>query len=107
MKRRYTRPLATLAVIALFLAFGGLDATRWAVARWRASLQPPTADQLQRAAPEPVPLRAALPERMRGKMWLSDPPRPAAVGIVLGSILISSVLAMYFTGRSTERTRVE
>jgi hypothetical protein len=101
MKRRYTRLVATVGAVALFLAFGGLDFTRWAIARWRASLQPPTVEQIQRAVPDTVPLRASLPP-IRGKMWLSDPPRPLTVSVVLASILASTVLAMYVTGRPTK-----
>ena len=100
MTRRALRIVAILAAVAAFVAFGGLDALRWAHARWRASLEPPTADQVQRALPEPAPLRASLSrEAVRGKMWLSDPPRPATVAVVLASILAATVTAMFVTGR--------
>ena len=102
MKRRYTRLVAVLGAIAVFLAFGGIDLLKEAQARWRAYLQPPTVEQVQRAPDPPPALRAALPrEAVRGKMWLSDPPRPVTVAIVLVSIVTGTLLAMYFTGRSS------
>jgi hypothetical protein len=100
MTSRTVRVFAVLAAVAAFVAFGGLDAFRWARARWRASLEPPTAEQVQRALPEPPPLRASLSrEAARGKMWLSDPPRPATVSLVLTSILAGTVTLMFLTGR--------
>ena len=78
MSRASRRILIVLVVIGAFYSFGGLDALRWARARWRASLQPPTADQLRAAPDTVVPLRASLPpSAVRGRMWLSDPPRPS------------------------------
>jgi RsiW-degrading membrane proteinase PrsW (M82 family) len=100
MTRRAVRLVAAFAAVAAFVAFGGLDALRWAHARWRASLEPPTVEQVQRALPEPTPLRASLSrEAVRGKMWLSDPPRPMAVAVVLASILTGTVALMFVTGR--------
>ena len=101
MKRWRRRSIYTGLGLALFYMIGGLDAYRWARSRIRAALQPPTAEQLARTTPEPPPpLRAALPpEAVRGKMWLSDPPRPASVAVVLTSIVFCTVLAMYVTGR--------
>ena len=91
----------TLVGLAFFYMVDGMDAYRWARARIRAALQPPTIQQLARSTPEPPPpLRATLPpEAVRGKMWLSDPPRPTSVAIVLTSIVCCTVLAMYLTGR--------
>jgi hypothetical protein len=100
MTSRNVRLFAIVAAVGAFLALGGLDALRWARVRWRASLEPPTADQVQRALPEPPPLRASLSrEAARGKMWLSDPPRPATVSLVLVSILAATVTLMFLTGR--------
>ena len=102
MTRGWRRALIYAGVaFAMFYMVGGMDAYRWARARIRAALQPPTAEQLARTTPEPpVPLRATLPpEAVRGKMWLSEPPQPLSVAIVLASIVCCSVLGMYFTGR--------
>ena len=103
---RWLRRLAVAAFIlgVVYLA-GGSDGYRWLRARIRAALQPPTADQMQRAPVDTaVPLRATLPpEAVRGRMWLSDPPRPLAVAVVLTSIITSAFLMMFFTGRSAPR----
>jgi hypothetical protein len=100
MSRASRRILIVLVVIGAFYSFGGLDALRWARARWRASLQPPTADQLRAVPDTVVPLRAALPPAaVRSRMWLSDPPRPVTIGVVLTAILASAVIAMFVTGR--------
>ena len=101
MKRSWRRGLIYAGVgLALLYMVGGLDAYRWARARIRSALQPPTPEQMARVTPEPVPLRATLPpEAMRGKMWLSDPPRPTSVAIVLTLIVLCTVGAMYVTGK--------
>jgi hypothetical protein len=100
MSRASRRILIALVVLGGFYSFGGLDAIRWARARWRASLQPPTPDQLRVATDTVVPLRASLPATaVRGKMWLSDPPRPVTIGVVLAAILAGAVIAMFITGR--------
>ena len=104
--RRITRQLLIASTaLAIFYMMGGSDAIRWARARWRASLQPPTADQLRAPVEPVVPLRATLPpEAVRGRMWLSDPPRPLTIAIVLTLILGGAVIAMYVTGRPAERS---
>jgi hypothetical protein len=98
--RALRRFLVAFFAIAVFYMIGGSDAIRWARARWRASLQPPSADDMRPPADPAVPLRATLPpEAVRGRMWLSDPPRPISIAVVLGSILLGAVIAMYVTGR--------
>src|ERR1700752_726800 len=100
MRRAARQLLIAFVVLAAFYMMGGSDAIRWARARWRASLQPQTADQLRAPADTAIPLRATLPpEAVRGKMWLSEPPRPVSIAIVLTSIIMSAVIAMYFSGR--------
>jgi hypothetical protein len=96
--------LAFVAV-ALFYMLGGSDAIRRLRARWRAFQQPPAIEQM-RAPVEPVaPLRATLPQEMvRGKMWLSDSPRPLSIAIVLTTIIMGAVGAMYVTGRPGRRS---
>lgn len=96
--------LIAFVAVAIFYMIGGKDAIRWARARWRASLQPPTAEQMVVVADTGIPLRATLPpEVVRGKMWLSDPPRPASIAIVLTAIILGAVIAMYATGRPERR----
>jgi hypothetical protein len=106
MKRVWRRGLFYLGLaLVLFYIVGGLDAYRWARMRIRVALQPPTAAQLARTTPEPPPpLRAALPpEAVRGRMWLSDPPKPTSIAIVLSSIVLCTIGAMYVTGRPPRR----
>jgi hypothetical protein len=104
MHRVARQVMIAFVALAAFYMMGGGDAIRWARARWRASLQPPTADQLRLPADTAIPLRAALPpEAVRGKMWLSEPPRPTSIAIVLTSIIIGAVAAMYYTGRPARR----
>src|SRR4051812_38451755 len=106
MKGSARNSIIVLVIAGLFFAGGGGDAARRMRTRWRAWLQPPTADQMQRALPDTgTPLQAALPpEAVRGKMWLAEPPRPVSVAVVLASIMASALLAMYFTGRSGSPT---
>lgn len=104
MSRIARQLLIAFLVLAAFYMLGGSGAIRLARARWRASLQPPTADQLRVPADTAIPLRATLPpEAVQGKMWLSEPPRPLTIAIVLTSILLGAVTAMYFTGRPERR----
>ena len=103
---RAVRPiLIGFFAIAVFYLLGGRDSIAWIRARWRAFQQPPTADQM-RAPVEPVaPLRASLPpEAVRGKMWLSEPPRPLSIALVLSAIMTIAVIAMYVTGRAAVRS---
>ena len=90
-------------MLALFLALGGLDALWWLGARWRTMMQPPpAAASIDGPVPDAEPLRAALPaERVRGRMWLAEPPRPFTVALVLAGIMTATVLAMFVTGRDT------
>jgi hypothetical protein len=101
MKARSRNSIIVLLFIGLFLGAGGSNGLRRVRARWRAWLQPPTADQMQRALPDTAAaLPAALPrERVRGKMWLANPPRPVSVAVLLASIIGGTLLTMYFTGR--------
>jgi hypothetical protein len=101
MKRGARNSIIGLMIVGLFLGAGGTGAVRRMRLRWRAWLQPPTADQIQRAQPDPTPLpQSTLPrERVRGKMWLADPPRPVSVAVVLATIIAGALLTMYFTGR--------
>lgn len=100
MKHGARNGIIILVLVAFFFASGGSGAVRRLRTRWRAWLQPPTADQIQRAPADTAPLRATLPpEAVRGKMWLADPPRPVSVAIVLSAILAGALLTMYFTGR--------
>jgi hypothetical protein len=103
---RVLRPiLIGFLVIAVFYLLGGRDSIVWIRARWRAFEQPPTADQMRLPADTVVPLRASLPrEAVRGKMWLSDPPRPISIALVLSAIMLSALTAMYVTGRSPVRS---
>ena len=103
---RVLRPiLIGFLAIALFYLLGGRSSIAWMRARWRAFQQPPTADQMRMPADTVVPLRASLPrEAVRGKMWLSDPPRPISIAVVLTAILVAAVTAMYVTGRSPVRS---
>lgn len=88
----------------MFYMVGGAGLIRTVRARWRASLQPPTADQMRAPVDTVVPLRATLPaEAIRGKMWLSDPPRPTSIAVVLTMIVLTAVCAMYVTGRPDRR----
>jgi len=102
MKRGTRSSVIFLVVAGLFFAAGGGDAVRRGRARWRAWLQPPTTEQIQRVVPDTgAPPRATLTrEAVHGKMWLADPPRPASVVVVLVSIIAATLAAMYFTGRS-------
>ena len=104
MSNALSRALLAFLVVALFYLMGGADAIRWARDKWRTSLQPPTADQMRIPADTVVPLRASLPpQAVRGKMWLSDPPRPVSITIVLTAILCGAVIVMYMTGRPDPR----
>lgn len=100
-------PPSAWAVVGLLLfilyAVGGVGGIRQVRSRIRAWLEPPTVEQVQRAGPDTVISRAAAPlrETVRGKVWLSDPPSPASIAIVLAAILSSAMLLMYFTGRSS------
>jgi hypothetical protein len=92
--------LIAFVAVAVFYMAGGREAIRSARARWRTSLQPPTADQMRLPVDTAVPLRASLPpDAVQGRTWLSDPPRPLSIAVVLTSILLSAVIAMYATGR--------
>lgn len=103
MSRLIRQLLIAFVTVAAFYMLGGSDAIRWARARWRASLQPPTAEQMRVPSDTLIPLKAALPpEAVRGKMWLSEPPRPLSIAIVLTVILASAVIAMYVTGRASD-----
>jgi hypothetical protein len=98
--KRARNGIIILVLVAFFFASGGNSAVRSLRARWRAWLQPPTADQIQRAPADTAPLRATLPpEAVRGKMWLAEPPRPASIALALVSIVAGALLTMYFTGR--------
>ena len=100
MSRLVRQLLIAFVAIGLFYLLGGSDTVRRVRARWRAFQQPPTADQMRAPADTAVPLRATLPrEAVRGKMWLSDPPRPASIAIVLTLILSGAVIAMLLTGK--------
>ena len=104
MRRVARQLLIGFVAVAAFYMMGGRDAIRWTRARWRASLQPPPADQLGVPADPAVPLRATLPpEAVRGKMWLSEPPRPLSIAIVITTIMVGAVIAMYYTGRPERR----
>jgi hypothetical protein len=106
MKRGVARAVGWIAFlgIVLYLA-GGVDGLRYIRARIKAAMEPPTADQMMRAPAEPPPsLPGGLPrEAVRGKLWLSDPPRPVRVAIVIPSIVAATMLVMYFTGRPRTR----
>lgn len=92
-------------VIAVFYLIGGRDSITWIRAKWRAFQQPPTADQMRAPVDPVVPLRASLPpEAVHGKMWLSDPPRPVSIAIVLAGIMLTAAIAMYVTGRAPVRS---
>src|SRR6185369_7577216 len=97
MGRASRQILIALVVLTAFYLLGGIDGARSLRARWRAWQQPPTADQVRSPVDTLVPLRATLPP-VPGKMWLSEPPRPLAISIVLMSILVGAVIAMYVTG---------
>lgn len=98
--------LIAFVAVAVFYMVGGREAIRGMRARWRASLQPPTADQLRLPIDTAVPLRASLPpDAVRGRMWLSDPPRPVSIAVVLSSILLGAIIAMYATGRPESSSR--
>jgi hypothetical protein len=101
MKRGARSGIIFLVVAGLFFAGGGAGVVGRARARWRAWLQPPTADQMRRVVPDTgTPPRSTLPrEAVRGKMWLADPPRPVSVAVLLASIMAGTLLAMYYTGR--------
>jgi hypothetical protein len=100
MRRLLRQTLIAFVVFAALYTLGGREVLQWARARWRASLLPPTADQMRMPADTLVPLRASLPPAaVRGKMWLSDPPRPISIAIVLTLILLGAVTAMYVTGK--------
>ena len=108
MKRAWRRGLFYVGLLfVLFYMVGGMDAYRWARARNRSALAPPTADQLARVRAEPpppaVPTRLP-PEAIRGKMWLSDPPRPGSIALVLTGIVLFTVAAMYYTGRPQRKS---
>jgi hypothetical protein len=104
MSRALRQLLVAFVAFAAFYLLGGRDVIRWARARWRASLQPPTAEQLRAPVDTAIPLRATLPpEAVRGRMWLSEPPRPMSIAVVLSSIMIVAVVAMYYTGRPGRR----
>lgn len=103
--RRLLRPTLYLFVaVALFHLAGGRAALRSARARWRLFQQPPTAEQMRVPVEPVVPLPASLPaQAVRGKMWLSEPPRPLSIAVVLSAILLGAVIAMFVTGRSERR----
>ena len=104
MTRALSSILIVFLAVAVFYLIGGRDALRWARDRWRASLQPPTAEQMRATPDTVVPLRATLPrEAVRGKVWLSDPPRPLSIAVVLTAILGGALIAMYVTGRPERR----
>lgn len=100
MGRASRQILIALVLLSVFYMAGGLEAARSLRARWRAWQQPPAVEQVARApvVDTLVPLRATLPP-IAGKMWLSEPPRPLTISIVLLSILLGAVIAMYVSGR--------
>ena len=100
MGRASRQILIALLALSAFYLLGGLEGARSLRARWRAWQQPPTVEQVARApvADTLVPLRATLPP-VAGKMWLSEPPRPLTISIVLLTILLGAVVAMYVSGR--------
>jgi hypothetical protein len=104
VSRAFRHLLIAFVVVAVFYIAGGTEAIRWARARWRASLQPPTADQMRAPVDTLVPLHASLDRKVvGGKVWLSDPPRPVSIAIVLTTILLGAVAAMYVSGRPERR----
>jgi hypothetical protein len=99
MNRASRHILIALLALSAFYMFGGIEGARSLRARWRAWQQPPAVTEQVRAPVDTlVPLRATLPP-VQGKMWLSQPPRPLTISIVLTSILLGAVIAMYATGR--------
>jgi hypothetical protein len=99
MNRASRHILMALLVLSAFYMLGGIEGARSVRARWRAWQQPPAVTEQVRAPVDTlVPLRATLPP-VPGRMWLSEPPRPLTISIVLASILLSAVFAMYATGR--------
>jgi hypothetical protein len=99
MGRASRQILIALVLLSVFYMAGGIEAARSVRARWRAWQQPPTVEQVARAPVDTlVPLRATLPP-VAGKMWLSEPPRPLTISIVLLTILLGAVIAMYVSGR--------
>lgn len=99
MGRASRQILTALVLLSVFYMAGGIDAARSLRARWRAWQQPPTVEQVRAPIVDTlVPLRATLP-RVAGKMWLSEPPRPLTISIVLVTILLGAVIAMYVSGR--------
>jgi hypothetical protein len=106
MRRPSRRTLAILAGLVVVYFAGGDDALRWMRARWQASLQPPPVVDQGPRLPEPPPLPAALPrEAVRGRLWLSDPPRPVTIAVVISGIMLGAIALMYFTGRPSRRSR--
>lgn len=106
MRRPSRRTLAILAGLVVVYFAGGDDALRWMRTRWLASLQPPPIVEQGPRAPEPAQLPAALPrESVRGRLWLSDPPRPVTIAVVISAILSGAIALMYFTGRPPRRSR--
>jgi hypothetical protein len=100
MGRASRQLVVALVVLSAFYMLGGIDAARSLRARWRAWQQPPVAEQVRAPVDTLVPLRATLPV-VQGKMWLSEPPRPLTIGIVLSVIIAGAVIAMFATGRPT------
>lgn len=106
MKRPPREAFAVFAIllIVFYLAggAGGIKEVRTRISRW---LAPPTAEQVQAAAPTPAPTTAAVPLRQAvgRKLWLADPPSRFAMGGALVVIITSAFLAMYFTGRAERR----
>ena len=100
MGRASRQLVVALVVLSAFYMLGGLDAARSLRARWRAWQQPPVVEQVRAPVETVVPLRAALPP-MKGRMWLSEPPRTLTIGILLVVIVAGAVVAMFVTGRPT------
>jgi hypothetical protein len=104
MTRAARTILVGFLILAVFYLLGGRESIRYLRARWGAFQQPPTVDQLRAPVEPAIPLRATLPRNaVRGKMWLSDPPKPVSIAVVLAAILVTAVLAMYITGRVDDR----
>jgi hypothetical protein len=107
MKSGARRMLVTLTVILVVLYMvGGVRGVRQLRARVRAWMQPPTAEEMQHAAPDTVPTlpRAVTRTRDGRTIPLSEPPTVGAIVGVICGVLILTVALMAVTARDHPRS---
>jgi hypothetical protein len=97
--------VTVIAILAVLYLVGGVSGMRGLRSRMRAWLEPPTAAEMQRAAPDTAPRVPTAPTRARDgrKIALNEPPSTGTmIGVVVG-VMIFAIFLMFATGRERQQ----